>query len=201
MISIQLYDGQYSSSIDRDGNGGWGKLQKAYSPNSDSGLSQTVAFQAWPTIPSTARIIADDYAGQNGLVCIENLTQGIVFPDGAVGHPGRFLYYLDPAQDYLCRRQVMEWRLNAEWQQDKNWLKRADPQKVRGGGMVVDEITEVFQAPNGHWYPRVIVQKHTDARDDSMDAPMSVYDIEMIYLDLSPTFPEGIFDRNRLPGQ
>lgn len=200
MLFIHLYDGQYYNSIDRDGEGGWGELNKAYSPTGDSGVPTALA-QAWPTIPSTARIVEDDYARQNGLICIENLTQGLVFPNGGVGHPGRFLYYLDPAGDYLCRRQVMEWRPDGDWQQDKNWLKNVDPRKVGGGSMIVCEITEVFQAPNGHWYPRVIVQKQTDASEDYRNAPMQVYDVETIYLDLSPTFPEGIFDPNGLPGQ
>jgi len=200
-ISIHLHDGQYSSSISRDGEDGWGKVNRAYSPGGDSGLSQTVAFSGWPAIPSTARIIADDYAQQNGWICIENLTQGMVFPNGAVGHPGRFLYYLDPGQDYLCRRQVMEWRPDAEWQRDKSWLKHADPQKIRAGSMTVQEITEVFQAPNGHWYPKVIVQNQTEAREDYRNAPMQVYDVQTIYLDTSPTFPEGIFDIDKLPGR
>jgi hypothetical protein len=202
ILLIHLYDGQYYNDIERDGEGRWGKLNRAYSPNDEEiSLSQTVAFQAWPTIPSTARIIEDDYARQNGFLCVENLTQGIVLPGGGVGQPGRFLYYLDPAQDYLCRRQVMEWRPNAEWQLDKTWLKNVDPKKVRGGGMVMWEITEVFQAPNGHWYPRVIVHKQTDAREDYRSAPLKVCDVETIYLDLSPTFPEGIFDPKKLPGR
>ena len=201
LLAIHLYDGQYYNSIDRDGESGWGELNRAYSPKGDIELSQTMTYQAWPTIASTARIIQDEYARQNGLICIENLTQGQVLPQGMVGHPGRFLYYLDSARDYLCRRQVMEWRPNADWQQDKTWLKSVDPKKVGGGGLVVWEITEVFQAPNGHWYPRVIVQKQTDAREDYRSAPLKVYDVETIYLDLSPTFPEGIFDPKRLPGQ
>jgi hypothetical protein len=201
LLSVHLYDGQYYHSISRDDDSGWGERNKAYSPTGDVELSQTVIYQAWPTIPSTARIVQDDYAQQNGLIGIENLTQGQVLPQGMVGHPGRFLYYLDPARDYLCRRQVMEWRPNADWQQDKTWLKNVDPKKVGGGGMVVWEITEVFQAPNGHWYPRVIVQKQTDARENYRGAPLKVYDIETIYLDLSPTFPGGIFDPKRLPGR
>jgi hypothetical protein len=200
-LSIQLYDGQYYNWIDRNGEGAWGRLNKAYSPQGDIEVSQTMASQAWPTIASTARIIPDDYAQQNGWICLENLTQGRVFPGGAVGHPGRFLYYLDPAQDYLCRRQVMERRPDAEWQEDKSWLKNADPKKMIGGGMTVFEITEVFQAPNGHWYPRVIVGKQTEASEDYRNAPMRLCDVETIYLDLSPTLPEGIFDPNRLPGQ
>jgi hypothetical protein len=201
MLSIHLYDGQYYNSIDREGKSGWGELNRAYSPTGDIELSQTVAYQAWPTMPSTARIVTDDYARQNGLICIENLTQGQVLPQGMVGHPGRFLYYLDPTQDYLCRRHGMEWRPDADWQQDKTWLKSVDPKKVGGGGMVVWEIPEVFQAPNGHWYPKVIVQRQTEAREDYRSAPLKVYDVETIYLDLSPTFPEGIFDPQKLPGQ
>jgi len=67
----------------------------------------------------------------------------------------------------------------------------------------VCEVTEVFQAPNGHWYPRVIIEKsrYADSGEDYRNLPMKVTDVKIIHLDVSPTFPEGIFDRNRLPGQ
>jgi hypothetical protein len=197
-VAIRSYDGQYEYSVRRERESGWGTRAKVRAPY-EPDLSPVLAV-AWPTIPSTARVIKDDYADQNGLICVENLVQGQVMRMG-VGLPGRFLYYLDPAKDYLCRRQVMEWRPDADWQEDKNWLKKVDPKKVGGGSMIVQEITKVFQAPNGHWYPRVIIEKQTDGRGDYRSAPMQVNDIETIYLDVSPTFPDGIFDPNKLPGR
>ncbi|MCU0913160.1 MAG: hypothetical protein MUC88_01185 [Planctomycetes bacterium] len=202
LLQLHLYDGQYYHSTGRDGDGKWEEPTRAYSPNNEEiSLSQTLAYQAWPTIPSTARIISDDYTQQNGLLCLENLTQGQLIRN-MVQYPGRFLYYLDLARDYLCRRHVMEWRPDAAWQQDKDWLKKAGPNTVKPGvGMVVHEITEVSLAPNGHWYPRVIVQKQAAARIGEPVGSLQVYDTQTIYLDLSPTFPAGIFDPQRLPGR
>ena len=193
---LQFDDGQYSMKIHRDIIGGW------ETPVPDIRVPMTLP-QAWPSIPPTSNIIEDDHARENGLICVEALFQGQVTDDFGVVHPRRFLHYLDPAHDYLCRRQVMEWRPDADWQQDKHYLKGVDPNEVRGGTMLVCEITEVFQAPNGHWYPRVIIEKsrYADSGEDHRDLPMKVTDVKTIYLDVSPTFPEGIFDRNRLPGQ
>jgi hypothetical protein len=193
---LQFDDGRYSMKIYRDIVSGWGKFK------TDIRVPMTLP-QAWPPIPPTSEIIEDDYARQSGLICIESLTQGRVTRDSEVSNPGRFLYYLDPAHDYLCRRQVMEWRPDADWQQDNNWRAHVDPDAVGGASMLVSEITEVLQTPNGHWYPRVIIEKekHADSLEDYKNTPLKVTDVKTIYLDVSPTFPEGVFDVHRLPGQ
>jgi hypothetical protein len=199
-LGVYLYDGEYYGSTIRSGDSGWRKPVK-FRTSADPSPPESLVDLAWPRIVSTARIIEDDYARQNGLICIESLSQGRVTPRGWPSLPGRFLYYLDPAQDYLCHRRVTEWRPGADWQKDKNWQAGVDPNKVRHGSITVDEITETFQAPNGHWYPRVIVEQSTGDRADFGSAPLKTDTTKRIYLNVSPEFPEGTFDIDELPGQ
>jgi hypothetical protein len=199
-LGIYLYDGEYYSSTIRHGENGWSERVK-FRAGGDPTPSISLADLAWPRIVSTARIIADDYASRHGLVCIESFSQGRLTAGGWASPPSRSLYYLDPSWDYLCRRQVTERRLDAPWQQDKDWLAGVDPNKVRDSLMKVDEITEAFRAPNGHWYPKVILEQSGSIRNDAEDVPLRTSAIKTIYLSLSPDFPDGIFDPKRLPGQ
>ncbi|MCX5643655.1 MAG: hypothetical protein NTZ17_03065 [Phycisphaerae bacterium] len=113
--------------------------------------------------------------------------------------PVRFLYYLDPARGYLCRRQVMEQRRDASWQKDKNWLAGVDPKKVPQDSTTVTDIPEVAQAPNGHWYPQTIIQSESGFSRDKK--PVKETRITQVYLQVPPQFPDGIFDVDKLPGQ
>lgn len=198
--SIYLYDGQYNCTLRRDPENGWGRRTKRYS--SDGGLAPTGALGdlGWPEIHGNAQMIEDNYATQNALICIESLSQGRVLSNGQPSLPGRFVRYLDPSRDYLCRRKVMEWRPEAEWQVDKDWLAGVDPKKVGDGSLTVLDITETFQAPNGYWYPKVIVEKQTGILKDYRETPPETLSVKTIYLDTSPEFPGEIFDIDSLPG-
>ena len=120
---------------------------------------------------------------------------------GIVSQPGRFVYYLDPQKDYICRRRITEQRPGAEWQEDKNWLDGVEPDKIRNGSIIVYDTTEIIQAPNGHWYPKVIVIKQSGIREDYNEAPLHVSNITTIHLRTNPKFPDDIFNAEKLPGQ
>jgi hypothetical protein len=199
-LAVDLYDGEYYGSTIRNGENGWTEPVKFHA-NVDPSPPESLADLAWPRIGPTARMVEDDYASRNGLICIESLAQGRLTPGGWTSLPSRSLYYLDPSWDYLCRRQVTERRLDAPWQQDKDWLAGVDPNKVRHSSMKVDEITEAYRAPNGHWYPKVIVERSGSIDNSVKDVPLSVSTIKTVYLSLSPEFPEGTFDIDKLPGQ
>ncbi len=198
-IDVRLYDGEYYGFAHRDPQGGWGTPASRYDPDY-SGLQNTLGDLAWPEISSDARMIQDEYATEHKLICFERRQQGRLY-NGTVSLPGRFLYYLDPACDYLCRRQVIEWRPDADWQTDKDWLEGTDPNEARNGSIIMEEITEAFQAPNGHWYPKSIVERQTGIRKDYRQAPIKDNWSKRVYLNLAPEFPEGIFDIDKLPGQ
>jgi len=166
----------------------------------DQPVTGSLKQECWPSIGAKGKVIQDDYARENNLICIERLQQGSIY-NGIVTLPGRFLYYLDPQKDYICRRKVTEWRPNAQWQEDKSWLTDVEPKKISDGSISDMEITEYIQAPNGHWYPKVIVWKSTRVRKDYKDSPLKVSTIKTVYLRTDPEFPEGIFDADKLPGR
>jgi len=197
-LSIYLYDGKYNISTTRDSEGVWSKLRKSYSPDFESMPNIRLEDIAWPLIGKTGHIIEDDYAKENGLICIECLQQGSIHSE-IVSLPGRFLYYLDVEKDYMCVRKVTEWRPDAEWQENKNWLEGVDPEKIRDGSIVVEDITEVTQAANGYWYPKIVEVSQTGVIKDYKDAPLKTRTIKRIYMQTHPEFPETIFDSETLP--
>lgn len=198
-ISVHLYDGQNTFSTRRNNKGSWSKLRTSTS-NRNHMPSDYLEWLGWPHIGSTGHVIEDDYAKQSNLICIERLQQGSVY-SGVVSPPARFLYYLDPQKDYLCRRKVTEWRPDAEWQEDKNWLNGVEPEKTRDGSIVVADITEVIQTADGHWYPKVIVVKQSGISKDYKEAPLKITETKRVYIRTNPKFPKGIFNAEELPGQ
>ncbi|MBN2590298.1 MAG: zf-HC2 domain-containing protein [Sedimentisphaerales bacterium] len=198
-ISISFYNGKHDYSTSRDDKGNWSKIEKMYS---DVSLlpNETLESICWPHIGKRGNVIEDDYSKQNNLICIERLQQGSIDQD-TVSLPARFLFYIDSQKDYLCIRKVIEWRPDADWQEDKNWLDGIEPEKTRDGSITIEDITEVFQAPNGHWYPMVVEEKQTGIRKDYKDVPLKLISTEKIYLKTNPKFPDGIFNAENLPGQ
>lgn len=196
-ISIHLYDGGRYLSTARDGDGGWSEPRIATKK-----LMPEIYLQClgWPEIGTDGHIIEDDYSVQNNLICIERLQQGNIY-SGNVSLPGRFVYYLDPQKDYICRRKITEWRPDAAWQRDRNWLAGIEPDKINNGSITVADATEVMQAPNGHWYPTIITVKQSGIRKDYKEAELKVCTIKKIYVRTDLEFPEDIFDADKLPIQ
>ena len=196
-FKIELDDGKNCYQIARSESGTWGKPAQFPTHNGFSFFPSL----GRPAIRPTAHIIEDDYSRRNKLICIEEVSQGRVAGSGGQGSvslPSRNLCYLDPAHDYLCYRHVAEERKDAAWQENKNWLDGVDPNRVPAGSINIREITATFQAENGHYYPRTIVSKWTGLFSWTTTEETTIC---TVYLKIPPTFPEGIFDPNKLPGQ
>jgi len=193
-FTIGLYDGEYKYSVSRGNSGIWDKVKKSsFSSIPWINLQEL----AWPNIDETeGHIIEDDYARENNLICIERSWQGRI-SDGKVSLPGRCHYYLDPQKDFICRRKVTERRPDAQWQKDKDWLKDVEPEKIKDRSIYAEEITEVIQAPNGCWYPRMIVE---GIRKDYQDVPLKGSPTKTVYIRTNPEFPEDIFNADKLSG-
>ena len=193
-ISIYLYDGDYDTSTRRN-NGQWSNLRKHYSP--DGEMLPNIALEdiAWPTTyGKTGKIIEDDFSKEHHYICVERLQQGSILHDGHVSPPGRCLYYLDPAKNYMCIRYVIEWNPGAEWQEDKHWLDSIAREKIGDGSITVTDITETVQAENGIWYPKLITEQQTGVCKDYKDKPLKQTYFKKVYIQTNPEFPEGLFD-------
>jgi hypothetical protein len=198
-LDIRLDDGLNYYLVTRNETGTWGKLAKF---PGHGGVS-TFSALGRPPIRPTGRIIEDDYSRQNKLICVEELSQGRIIGSGrgaSVTLPRRMLYYVDPAHDYLCHRQVLEWRKDGAWQENKDWLAGMDPNAVHVpiDEISDEEITSTFQAENGRSYPKTIIRKSTQFYAWTTDVQTTTV---TVYLKISPTFPDGLFDRRKLPGQ
>ncbi|MBC8379790.1 MAG: hypothetical protein H8E62_11525 [Planctomycetes bacterium] len=197
-ISIYLYDGGYNVSARRN-NGRWSDLRKHYSPDWASFPNITLGDVAWPsTYGKTGKIIEDDFSKEHNYICVERLQPGSIHNE-MVSPPGRFLYYLDSAKNYMCIRYVIEWNPEAEWQEDKHWLDGIPSEKIRDGSMTVTDITETVLAENGIWYPKTIVEQQTGICKDYKDKPLKPTYFRKIYIHTNPEFPDYIFDIKSLP--
>ena len=154
----------------------------------------------WPYIGAEGHILEDDFSKANGLICIERLNQGLADAE-SVTLPARYLFYLDPQKDYICRRRVTERRPDADWQQDNNWLDGVDSEKIPAGSITVEEVTKLTKAPNGHWHPKVILVKQSGVRKDYKDTSLEVRTTKTVYLQSAPEFADGIFDITEPPGE
>jgi len=204
-LSVYVYDGQYSrnavrKALGKDA-GKWKYYKKHYSPEDPGMPVGSLGRLGWPQIGKAGRIIEDEYATKTDLICIEQLRQGSVDAGSVTLLPTRYLFYLDAHKNYICVRKVTEQCPDAEWQKDKNWLNGVEPEKIRDGSIVVEDITEVIQTADGHWYPKVIVVKQSGIRKDYKEAPLKVIKTKRVYIRTNQEFPKGIFNAEELLGQ
>jgi hypothetical protein len=199
-LSIYACDGRYTRRADRRKSGDWGVQTKGLAGRPVLLPIGSLGMLGWPQIEANGTIIEDDYSKVNNLICIERLRQGLINPVGAVSLPEKRIFYIDPQKDYICVRKVVEQRPDAEWQKDKNWLDGVKPEKISDGMIGVEDITELNRAPNGHWYPKVIVVKQADFKDHG-DLSWKVESTKTIYVDTNPQFPEYVFNLESLPGE
>lgn len=199
-----FYDELYSGSAATQLRGKWINYDKPHLPADAGPATESLIQLGWPEFGPfgqlTGRIIEDDYSRESNLVCIERLLQGSANAE-TVSLPARILFYVDGAKDHICVRHVTEWRPDAEWQRDKNWLDGVDPDKITDGSITVHDTTEVIQAPNGHWYPKLIEIKQSGIREDYRQAELKVTAVKKIYIRTDPEFPKDIFNADKFPSQ
>jgi hypothetical protein len=171
-----------------------------------------IVYYGWPEIhfdlkkgTGSVRIVSDGYAEEKGLICIETLSSGKIYPDRRASLPKRYLRYLDPGHDYMCVR-TESWQGGPfDWLgRAKNWFAEwlADvPEKhaptAEFYSHSIHQVAEIGQTPQEQWYPRKI-----EEIGDAEAAPREELDSEdakTIYIDTDPEFPEHIFDRTFIP--
>jgi hypothetical protein len=195
-MEVRLYDGEYEVSVKRGSSGVWSDQKKIYRPDTELTNKNNLGYIGWPTIGATGQLVEDDYTESNGLVCIEILKQGVVFGK-FIRLPMRLVYYLDPDNDYMCVRKVIERRPDAVWQKDESWHDGVEAEKVKAGSITVEDIVEVVYAVNGLWYPKVVEVRVADFDGDSEDLELRT--IKRVYLELEDIVEPSLFDLDSLP--
>jgi hypothetical protein len=119
--------------------------------------------RTWPDLNEKAEIIEDEYANQNGLI-------GVKYVQKIKGRKNDdiFLYYLNPAKDYLCHKEVIKWG---------------------HGSIQVHEIEE-YQHINGLWYPRKVRFGSQQSEEDTLKFD----EYKMFFIDKSCNFSDNTFD-------
>lgn len=199
-----LYDGKHTYTFGLSDQKHWEIKRKHYSPKESRNRFEiprtlSLGYYAWPHMNRKGTNYSDDYSKENNLVAVEYLQQASIY-EGQPSLPGRFLYYLDPEHDYICRRKVTEWRPDASWQEDLEWDKGVDPEQIRDGSIQVTDVIEYDQTDSGHWYPQTIEIRQSGIRKDYQEVALELEETITIYLEVNPDFPEGAFDADKILG-
>ena len=193
---IYLYNGKYDYYVYGLPDNPKGYRTEGHNPN-----HKGVEDIGWPNISMwiapnrELNIIETNYSNEENLICIELLLPGEIRSDGSISLPAKRLYYIDSQKDYMCVRCEFYSKKDAPWQKDKTWLTNIDSSIIPPDSYVIKEVTEFAHASGGKWYPKEI--KNIWCNDTSREKER--HSVGTLYLNINPTFPEGIFDPKNLP--
>ena len=199
---IRLFDGEYCYTVNAKNM----KMTKQYLPKYES-VEDIVAI-GWPREVIAERhritqntIVEDAFSKQNKLICIQQLNDGEVFQNEIVRLPSKYLFYVNPDQDYICQKYEYISRIEAPWQFNDAWLEGIDLSDANNYVIsefdVVIEIKEFAQTNNGKWYPTVVTERSLRRKPDGEESIQFL--TRRIYLKTDLDFPDGIFDPEKLP--
>ena len=140
--------------------------------------------------------------GPSGGLIGQEYTGQAMLREGAIeAFPGRTSRYWNPDRDYACEEEESVSDAQGVWQEDKQWLEKADPELVRKrwpsqaakiGDYRRDDterIVEYGQTPQGQWYAKKILNE-----SKSNVAPYAERSIVVIHLDTERAIPDELFD-------
>jgi hypothetical protein len=78
-----------------------------------------------------------------------------------VFYPGRRRQYFNPARDYICEDSQSEENANADWQEDKDWLKglAADARERHFFHRQSRKVLKYAETSDGKWYARKMLEE------------------------------------------
>jgi hypothetical protein len=203
--SISLYVDGKSYWAYRSQNQPWKVLEQP-SSGTNRLARDDLAGLGWPifsNMQNQGTIVKNDYSRENNLICIQQLHQGEKMPEGhpdKVHLPSKYLYYLNPARDYICERIEYCSMKDAPWQKDKSWLEGVELNELSMVTRNITEVTEYRHTEKEKWYPYKIEFRISSYDPDTGSfRPYSLNSVKTVYLNTEPEFPEGIFDPNNLP--
>jgi len=128
-------------------------------------------------------------------------TQGRVDNGDISWFPSRIRRFWNPARDYAREEREALQEANAGWQEDKDWMREADPELIKRRWLSdadkikdykashTDRIVEYGRTPAGQWYAKKIVFEHTSNLRASAPKQMTV-----IYVDTEAEIPDELLE-------
>jgi hypothetical protein len=151
--------------------------------------------QGWPKRIETERILENEFAQKNKLICYESTWKPQVGQDGTVFSAGRKLSYIDPNHDYMCIRKESFHQDRGGKRDEKNF----DPAYVPAKATRIDEVTEMGRTKDGRWYPARIEDRMPKWDDHGNEIETKPVNVKIIYLETGVSFPKETFDPDKLP--
>ncbi len=155
--------------------------------------NKTVEYYTWgfPISRKEGEMLPPKQGPLGQLVGQQYTRQGHVRDGDIVALPSRTRRYWNPLRDYVCEEKETVSDAQAPWQEDKDWLKDADPEKTKKRWLSdapkiaeyrrhgTERVVEYGQTPQGQWYAKKIVKAgraivviHLDTERDIPDELM-----------------------------
>ncbi|MGE5295096.1 MAG: hypothetical protein ACM3VT_09730, partial [Solirubrobacterales bacterium] len=192
---VRLYDGLWQYALDAE-EGRLVASERQRRPDGDGFGGDEIDELGWRTLwwlNEPEHTLEDSYSRGNRLIGMELSAQ-------AVGSqpPKRLALYVDPEKDYMFQRYVEEQLIDAPWQEDKAWLDAVQDKSALTELVRECRVSEYARTTSGQWYPKTITE--TGYRREYGLAKRDTSLTTRIHLIAEhPTFPEGIFDPDKLP--
>ena len=126
------------------------------------------------------------------LLGVEHIWQGFSWAGQIYNTPGNDSQYFNPGRDYICEISEFEQDTEADWQEDKDWLKDvpADDRRRDQYSRESRQVLEYAQTPQGQWYARKTQKEICYSRSGAGRSKA----ITLIHLDTEREIPDELFD-------
>ncbi len=197
---VEFYDGSRRTTVRLDEEG---KLKKRRGGIGKPGVGSRfpVEMNIWgrpstlvtsllPYVGRTTRMLPPREADSGTLVGVEHVWQGYSMYGHIQNEPGKISQYFNPARDYVCEISEFEKDTQADWQEDKNWLKDIKNSTRDQYHSERHHVLEYAQTSTGQWYAKKIRKQVCYSRSGAGGFEV----ITLIHVDTTRDIPDELFD-------
>ncbi len=138
--------------------------------------------------PNSFSLVSSENKQASRLIGVEHSWQGHVYNQKVASYPGRSRQYFNPDRDYMRDREKILHDAQADWQQDKDWLKDVAPEPAAMSyeSSNVTEVVEYAKTVQGQWYAKKIIFKQSGVYKGST--------VRIVHLDTTREIPDELLD-------
>ncbi len=187
--SVEFYDGTWRTTMQLDDQGRLEKQKtRTGALNAKLARARPIEHKVWgepsllvrllpPMIGKSTRLLPPKQGPFGEMLGVEHTWQGWRTGDQIVFYPGRRRQYFNPVRDYICEDSELEKNSNADWQEDKDWLKGL-PADARERNFFLRQSHKVLkyaQTSDGQWYARKILEEDQFGRRQPTQKVIFIY--------------------------